>query len=307
MTQKIIIDTDPGIDDAMAIFYAGLSDDIDLIAMTSVFGNVTADIATRNALVLGDMLKQEIPVAKGATYPLVQAPNPVSDYVHGVEGFGDIPAQTTKRHAVDKPAHEYLCDLINEHAGDVILCPVGPLTNIALALRHDPSITAKVKSVVIMGGGLHSGGNVTEYAEANIWNDPDAADVVFAADWEVTVIGLDVTQKVISTHDDFAEAAKSAPILGGFLSKATDYYIRFYREAVGIDGCQMHDPITVVACIYPDLFKYEYHPLEVCLNSDRIGETRISADSARRNAKVAVGVDVDAVKKVFFDTIKTGY
>jgi inosine-uridine nucleoside N-ribohydrolase len=307
MTQKIIIDTDPGIDDAMAIFYAGLSDDIDLIAMTSVFGNVTADIATRNALVLGDMLKQEIPVAKGATHPLVQTPNPVSDYVHGVEGFGDIPAQTTKRHAVDQLAHEYLCDLINAHAGDVILCPVGPLTNIALALRHDPSITSKVKSIVIMGGGLHSGGNVTDYAEANIWNDPDAADAVFAADWEVTMIGLDVTQQVVCTHDDFANAAQSAPVLGGFLSQATDFYIKFYQAAVGIDGCQMHDPITVVACIYPDLFKYEYHPLEVCLNSDRIGETRISADSARRNAKVAVGVDVDAVKKVFFDTIKTGY
>jgi inosine-uridine nucleoside N-ribohydrolase len=307
MTQKIIIDTDPGIDDAMAIFYAGLSDKIDLIALTSVFGNVTADIATRNALVLGDILKQEIPVAKGAQIPLEQKPNPVSDYVHGVEGFGDIPAQTTNRNAVEKPAHEYLCDLINDHPSEVILCPVGPLTNIALALRHDPSITTKVKSIVIMGGGLYSGGNVTDYAEANIWNDPHAADIVFAADWEVTVIGLDVTQQVVCTNADFADAAKSVPIIGGFLSQATDYYINFYRDAVGIDGCQMHDPITVVACIYPELFKYEYHPVEVCVNSDKIGETRISTDSTRRDAKIAVGVDIEAVKKVFFDTIKTGY
>ncbi len=307
MTQKIIIDTDPGIDDAMAIFYAGLSDKIDLIALTSVFGNVTADIATRNALVLGDMLEQQIPVAKGAQTPLVQTPNPVSDYVHGVEGFGDIPAQTTTRHAVDKPAHEYLCDMINAHNGEIILCPVGPLTNIALALRHDPSITTKVKSVVIMGGGLYSGGNVTDYAEANIWNDPHAADIVFAADWQVTMIGLDVTQQVVCNHADFAAAAKDAPIIGGFLSQATDFYINFYREAVGIDGCQMHDPITIVACIYPELFKYEYHPVEVCVNSDKIGETRISTDSTRRDAKIAVGVDIEAVKKVFFDTIKTGY
>jgi inosine-uridine nucleoside N-ribohydrolase len=307
MIQKIIIDTDPGIDDAMAIFYAGLSDKIDLIALTSVFGNVTAEIATRNALVLGDMLKQEIPVAQGAAVPLEQTPNPVSDYVHGVEGFGDIPAQTTSRRPIDQPAHEYLCDLINDHDGEVILCPVGPLTNIALALRHDPTITSKVKSIVIMGGGLHSGGNVTEYAEANIWNDPHAADIVFAADWEVTVIGLDVTQQVVCTHADFADAAKDVPVIGGFLSQATDFYIKFYREAVGIDGCQMHDPITVVACIYPELFKYEYHPVEVCVNSERIGETRISTDSSRRAAKIAVGVDIEAVKKVFFDTIKTGY
>ena len=307
MALKIIIDTDPGIDDAMAIFYAGLSDELNLIAMTSVFGNVTAEIATRNALVLGDILKQDIPVAQGAKVPLMQKPNPVSDYVHGAEGFGDIPAQTTARRAVEMPAHEYLCQLINENTGDVILCPVGPLTNIALALRHDPFIVSKVKSIVIMGGGLHSGGNVTDFAEANIWNDPHAADEVFAADWDVTVIGLDVTQQVVCPHSDFAALTKTVPVIGSFLSQATDFYIKFYKEAIGIDGCQMHDPITVVACHRPDLFKYEYHPLEVCLHSGRIGETRISADSQRRPAKIAVGVDVAAVKEIFFDTIKTGY
>jgi inosine-uridine nucleoside N-ribohydrolase len=307
MKQKIVIDTDPGIDDAMAIFFAGLSDELDLVAMTSVFGNVTAEIGTRNALVLGDVLKQPIPVAQGAAVPLVQVPNPVSDYVHGVQGFGDMPAQVTDRKAVKMPAHEYLCQLINEHVGEIILCPVGPLSNIAMALRHDPSITKKVKSVVIMGGGLHSGGNVTDFAEANIWNDPHAADEVFAANWEVTVIGLDVTQKVVCPHSDFSGLEKTVPVIGSFLSQITDFYIKFYKEAVGIDGCQMHDPITVIACIRPDLFKYEYHPLEVCLNSDRIGETRISRDSRRTNAKVAVDVDVEGVKKVFFDTINTGY
>lgn len=307
MAQKIIIDTDPGIDDAMAVFFAGLSTELDLIALTSVFGNVTSEVGTRNALVLGDILKQDIPVAKGASVPLVQAPNPVSDYVHGVEGFGDMPAQFTQRSAMDVPAHEYLCKLINENQGQIILCPVGPLTNIAAALNHDPSIVDKVQSVVIMGGGVYSGGNVTEYAEANIWNDPHAADEVFAADWQVTVIGLDVTQKVVCPHSDFEALKKSVPVIGEFLSQITDFYIKFYKEAVGIDGCQMHDPITVVACIRPDLFKYEYLPLEVCLNSDRIGETRISADSQRRQAKVAVDVDVDAVKKLFFDTIKTGF
>lgn len=305
--EKIIIDTDPGIDDAMAIFYAGLSDRLDLVALTGVFGNVTADIATRNAMVLAEILKQDIPVAKGAEVPLVQTPNPVSDYVHGVEGFGDMPAQTPKAKALDIPAHEYLCQMINDHEGEIILCPVGPLTNIALALRYDPSIVTKVKSVVIMGGGVYSGGNVTEFAEANIWNDPHAADEVFAADWEVTVIGLDVTQKVVCPHSDFSELAKQVPVIGGFLEQATDFYIKFYKDAVGIDGCQMHDPITVVATIFPELFTYEYHPIEVCLNSDRIGETQISKNTNRRPAKIAVDVDVAAVKKVFFDTLKTGY
>lgn len=306
-TAKIIIDTDPGIDDAMAIFFAGLSDKLDLIAMTSVFGNVTVDIATRNAMVLAEILKQDIPVAKGHGYPLVQIPNPVSDYVHGSEGFGDISAKVPNSKALDIPAHEYICQMINDHIGEIILCPVGPLTNIALALRYDPTIVSKVKSIVIMGGGLHSGGNVTEFAEANIWNDPHAADEVFAADWEVTVIGLDVTQKVVCPHSDFSALTLDAPIIGKFLEQATDFYIKFYKEAAGIDGCQMHDPITVIATIHPDLFTYEYHPIQVCLDTNKVGETQISNDAGRRAAKIAVDVNVDAVKKIFFNTIRTGF
>ena len=305
--SKIIIDTDPGIDDAMAIFYAGLCDKLDLIAMTTVFGNVTAEIATRNALVLAETMRQVIPVARGAATPLVQTPNHVSDHVHGVEGFGDMPAQTPKGSALDVPVPEYLCQMINDHPGEIILCPVGPLTNIALALRLDPSIATKVKSVVIMGGGLHSGGNVSDYAEANIWNDPHAADEVFAADWEVVMIGLDVTQKVVCPHSDFTAMLGDAPIIGDFLAQATDFYIKFYQDEVGVDGCQMHDPTAVIATIYPELFKYEHHPIEVCTDEDRIGETRISNDKSRRLAKVAVDVDIAAVKKIFFDTIKTGF
>ena len=305
--QKIIIDTDPGIDDAMAIFFAGLSEKLDLVAMTSVFGNVTLNIATRNAMVLAEILNQNVPVSEGFSKPLVQSPNPVSDYVHGKEGFGDIPAHFPKEKPTNVPADKYICDLINANIGEIILCPVGPLTNIAMALRHDPTITSKVKSIVIMGGGVFSGGNVTEFAEANIWNDPHAADEVFAADWEVILIGLDVTQKVVCAHSDFSKLANKAPVIGGFLAQATDFYIKFYQEAVGINGCQMHDPITVIATIYPDLFTYEYHPIEVCLEQSRIGETIISKDKKRRFAKVAVDVDIDAVKKIFFDTIETGF
>ena len=307
ITEKIIIDTDPGIDDAMAVFFAGLSDKLDLIAMTSVFGNVTVEIATRNAMVLAEILKQDIPVAKGCGNPLIQIPNPVSDYVHGSGGFGDIDVKVPNSKALDIPAHEYICQMINDHVGEIILCPVGPLTNIALALRHDPTIVSKVKSIVIMGGGLHSGGNVTEFSEANIWNDPHAADEVFAADWEVTEIGLDVTQKVVCPHSDFSALVFDAPKIGKFLEQATDFYIKFYKEVVGIDGCQMHDPITVIATIYPELFTYEYHPIQVCLDAYRVGETQISNDASRRAAKIAVDVDVDAVKKMFFNTIRTGF
>jgi len=268
-SQKIVIDTDPGIDDAMAIFYACFCDRLEVVGLTSVFGNVTTEVATRNALVLGDILDTPIPVAAGSTIPLVQAPNAVSDYVHGTEGFGDIPAQKTNRSAIDCSAAEYICRTINGNPGEIILCPIGPLTNIAHALRLDPSIASKVRSIVIMGGGLYSGGNVTNYAEANIWNDPHAANEVFAADWEVTVVGLDVTQKVVCPHS--------------------------------------HDPVAVIATVYPEYFKYEYHPIEIDLSAARSGATVISKDTNRRPAKIAVDVDVSAIKENFFQTLRKGF
>lgn len=306
MTHKIIIDTDPGIDDAMAIFYAALHPDIEIIGMTSVFGNVTSDIAARNAIVLAERAQQAIPVAKGADKPLVQSPNPVSDYVHGVEGFGDMPAQATIARPVDEPAHEFICRLINENPGEITLCPIGPLTNIALALRHDPSIADKVKDVVIMGGGLDRG-NVTDHAEANIWNDPHAADAVFAAHWPVTMVGLDVTTQVICHPPDFARIAAASPVLGGFLNEAVQYYLKFYESHYGVLGSQMHDPTAVIAITDPQYFTIENHALEVIVDGARIGQTIRSADPSRPKHKVPMGVDIDGVKQRFLTMIETGF
>ena len=304
--QKIIIDTDPGIDDAMAIFFACLHPGLDVVGMTSVFGNVTADIATRNAMVLAEMAKQDIPVAKGENTPLVMVPNGVSDYVHGAEGFGDIPPQTPKATAVSETAAEFICRMISENPGEIVLCPIGPLTNIALALDLDPSITSKVKSVVIMGGGLDRG-NVTDFAEANIWNDPHAADRVFAADWEVTLVGLDVTHDVTCHPPDFNRIAAKAPVLGGFLNEAVQFYFRFYESHYGFKGCQMHDPTAVIAITNPEFFTIENHALEVIVEGARVGQTARSASAARTPVKVCMGVNSDRVKELFLSTIETGY
>lgn len=306
MTHKIIIDTDPGIDDAMAIFYAALHPDIEIVGMTSVFGNVTSDIAARNAIVLAERAQQAIPVAKGADKPLVQTPNPVSDYVHGVEGFGEMPAQAISAQPVDEPAHEFICRLINENPGEITLCPIGPLTNIALALRHDPSIADKVKDVVIMGGGLDRG-NVTDHAEANIWNDPHAADEVLAAHWPVTMVGLDVTTQVICHPPDFARIAAASPVLGGFLNEAVQYYFKFYETHYGVLGSQMHDPTAVIAITDPQYFTIENHALEVIVDGARIGQTIRSANPSRPKHKVPMGVDIDGVKQRFLTMIETGF
>lgn len=306
MTLKILIDTDPGIDDAMAIFYAALHPEIEIIGMTAVFGNVTADIAARNAIVLAEKVEQSIPVAKGADKPMVMAPNGVSDYVHGTEGFGTMPAQPITGKPLDEPAHEFICRMIHENPNEVILCPIGPLTNIAMALNHDPSIAAKTKAVYIMGGGLNKG-NVTDHAEANIWNDPHAADAVFAADWDITMVGLDVTTRVQCSPTDFDRLAASTPQIGGFLNEAVQFYFDFYAQHYGKRGCDMHDPTAIIAITDPQYFTIETHALEVIVEGARIGQTVRSADPSRPKHKVPMDVDAEGVKQRFLSMIETGF
>ncbi len=180
MTQKLIIDTDPGIDDAMAIHLAFADSRIDVIGMTTIFGNVTSAQATRNALYLAEMAHYDLPVAKGAAFPRHRAGAPPADFVHGGEGFGDLPAMQPAGKPDNHDAARFLCESCAAHPGEVIICAVGPLTNLAAALDHDPSIKQTVKRVVVMGGSAARHGNVSDCAEANIWNDPDAADAVFA-------------------------------------------------------------------------------------------------------------------------------
>ncbi|MFT5114241.1 MAG: inosine-uridine nucleoside N-ribohydrolase [Parasphingorhabdus sp.] len=304
--QKVIIDTDPGIDDAMAIIYAHLDPNIELIGLTSIFGNVTIDTATRNALALTEMLGSSATVAGGARQPLEQDPKEVAWEVHGREGFGDVPPMSPSRPLDSRPAKQFICDMVNQHPGEVVLCPVGPLTNIALALQHDPSIAEKVKSVVIMGGSLDEGGNVTPSAEANIWQDPHAADFVFAAQWPMIMIGLDVTHQVVCTPDDFAELPDSSPNLGGFLNQASQFYFDFHARVDGIRGCHMHDPTAVISIAQPKWFSTTAVPLKVVLDGEQVGMTYRATDTSRPAINVAMGIDADAVKHHFLNTIKTG-
>ena len=299
MTQKIIIDTDPGIDDAMAIFLAGLDPRIELMALTTIFGNVRTPTATRNALYLTQMLGQPIPVAEGAHKPLEIVPNPPADFVHGVEGFGDLPAFFPTRSADKRKAHELISDLAREHKGEITLCAIGPLTNIALLLEHDPDVVHNLKNVVLMGGSVSEQGNVTPYAEANVWNDPHAADKVFAADWDVTLIGLDITTTIHGTPNDFSELKKVSPQFGGFLFDAVQFYIRFYQQATGVNGCFMHDSTAITAITDPELFTYADLPLTVATEGERIGQTYTDNSLERRKVHCALGVDANGVMNIF--------
>ena len=188
--HKVIIDTDPGIDDAMAILYACLEPEIELIGLTSIFGNVTTGIATRNALALLELAGVDAPVARGAEHPLVQEPKKLPGLYMAMRVLAMCRRLPPILHQSQKPRMNLFATRSNQNPGEIVLCPVGPLTNLALALEHDPSIVGKVKSVTIMGGSLDDGGNATEYAEANIWQDPHAAEKVFSAGWQVNMMAL---------------------------------------------------------------------------------------------------------------------
>lgn len=305
--HKVIIDTDPGIDDAMAVLFACLCPDIELVGLTSIFGNVTTDIATRNALALAEIARCDLPVARGADAPLQQKPRPVAWDVHGREGFGDVAPVTPAGKPVDETAAEFICRTVSENPGEIVLCPVGPLTNLARALQLDPTIAGKVKSVTVMGGSLDAGGNITETSEANIWQDPHAADMVFAADWDVTMVGLDVTHQIKCTPGDFAGLAGPAPVIGGFLNEAVQFYFEFHRRVDGFNGCYMHDPSAVISIVRPDLFGVEREPLGVIVDGEEAGRTIRVAGSGRPATSVCRQIDVDAVRKVFLRTISDGF
>lgn len=302
--DKIIIDTDPGIDDAMAIHLAFADPRLELIGLSSVFGNVFTHQATRNALSLVEQAGSSIPVAAGADHPRKQPANAPSHYVHGKEGFGHLPAPTPKAQPDQREAAIFLSEMCRQHPGEVVLCPVGPLTNIAALLDYDPQIIHYVKKLVIMGGAVWCPGNVTAFAEANIWNDPHAADHVFAADWEIDLIGLDVTQKVTCVQDDFESLRIPSPDIGGFLADITDFYIDFYHSVVGQHVCMMHDPSAVIAITDRDVFEFRQAPLHVVCDGDEIGrtiaETAITA-VGRRPVNVAVGVKSERLRKIFLD------
>jgi len=305
--EKIIIDTDPGVDDAMAVLFAIAHPEISLVGLTTIFGNVTTDIATRNALGLCELAKVEVPVAHGAEKPLVQEAKEVAWEVHGREGFGTVPPMAPQTKTDERPAHEFICDIINLHPGEITLCPVGPLTNIALALRHDPSIASKVKGVTVMGGSVDERGNVTPHAEANIWQDPHAAEEVFAADWPVNMIGLDVTHRIVCTPEDFAGLPSKAPVLGNFLNEAVQFYIDFHAKVDNIRGCHMHDPAAVLSIINPELFSFDAIPLDVIVEGEEIGRTKRSVYKWKTNIRVALKVDDAQVKTGFLNTIKNSF
>lgn len=312
MAEKVIIDTDPGIDDAMAIFFAFQSPDLEVLGLTSVFGNVPVKMAARNALTLCEVAGKDVPVCEGMGLPWVGPESSYAHFVHGDDGFGNIAHPSSSAELDPRSSAQFIVDMVRKYPGEVTLVPIGPLTNIALALKLDPELPKLVKDVVIMGGAAQVPGNVTPVAEANIWNDPHAADIVFSADWPLKMIGLDVTYSVSYNTDWLSTLAKANPTLGGFVQKAAKFYAKFYSEVFqnsDEEVCYFHDAMALAYVIDPTLFQMKEGKFRVATDELCFGQTtfapldKMMAPNweAAPTMHAALGVDAERLKALFMN------
>ena len=271
MARKIIIDTDPGVDDAQAILLAASHPELDLIGLTTVFGNVPVELATANALRLVDLIGQPIPVAQGAAQPLAQAAREHPDFVHGADGFGNIHWPASQRQADTRPAAQFIVERARADPGALTLIAIGPLTNLAQALELEPELPGLVEQLIVMGGAVFRPGNVTPAAEANIICDPHAADKVFAVPWPLTLVGLDVTLQLLLERSMLAGLRGSR--YGDFLNASAQHYMDYYLNRYGVDGCFVHDSAAVIYAIAPELFSTEQGSLLALTEGIAIGQT----------------------------------
>jgi purine nucleosidase len=263
MATKIILDCDPGHDDAVAMLLAWGSPEIDLVGVTTVGGNQTIDKVTRNALSVARVAGiTGVPFARGAARPLVRAVEVAGD-IHGESGL-DGPVLPEPDIELDpRPAAQFIVETIMAaEPGTITLVPTGPLTNIALAARLEPEIVGRVREVVLMGGGAHVG-NWSAVAEFNIVVDPDAAAIVFAESWPVTMVGLDVTHQALATDEVVAEIEAIGTGPARFVRELMDFFAASYKDAQGFDHPPVHDPCAVAYVIDPTIMRTVRAPIAV--------------------------------------------
>ena len=321
-TQRAIIDTDPGIDDAMAILLALNSPELEIEALTVVPGNVELKQGLENALKIVSLANRcDVLVAGGAEHPLNQKLT-TAQYWHGPNGLAGIELPAPKCKADPRFGPDLIIELVHKYPHEISLIPVGPLTNIALAVSKDPSIVPLVKDIVIMGGSI-TGGNVNGAAEANIYNDPDAASIVFNAGWMVTMIGSDVGERTIITRKHLAELQAGHGPESDFVYKLADYYVT-RSEKSGYQGAAMYDPLAVAAVIDASLVtlkemhvdvetKGEFTRGETVANRMGYDEKNVlhgdhyeidGLEALKPNSRVCLASDVDRFLRLFVNRIK---
>ena len=292
-SKRIIIDTDPGVDDAFTFLLALASPEIKLEALTTTQGNVTIEKATRNALSVLELGgASHIPVAKGSVLPLVQ-PLRASAHVHGESGIGNAELPEPKATPVSEHAVDYLIERVLAEPQEISLFPIGPMTNIAMAIRKEPKFAQAVKELVIMGGAIKEGGNITPLAEFNIYVDPHAAYIVFHSGIPITLIPLDVTHKCLLKREHLERLRKIDSPITRFLTNAIEVYLTASLE-LGFQGCALHDPLTLATIIAPELLTLKDYYVDVDISGGvSMGKTFADIfNITKKPANMKVAMDV---------------
>ena len=298
MTIPIVLDCDPGHDDAIALLLALASPEVELLGVTTVHGNQTLDKTTENALRVLELVgRTDVPVARGADRPLVRDLH-VAAHVHGESGLDgpELPAATAA--PVEQSGVDFLVERVS---GEVVLVAVGPLTNVALALERG----MRPGRIVVMGGAIAEG-NMTPAAEFNIWADPEAAQAVFCAGVPVTMIGLDVTHRALLTPA-WAQRFRAAGRVGTFVAELVEFFKQYHARTYGWDGAPIHDAVALAHAFRPELVVTEHRNVEVELESElcrgRTVVDRWARTDRPPNADVGVDVDADAFFELLLERV----
>jgi inosine-uridine nucleoside N-ribohydrolase len=305
VAAPVLLDCDPGHDDAMAMLLALASPELDVLGVTTVHGNQTLDKTTANALrVLEFAGRGGVPVAAGADRPLVREPR-VATHVHGETGLDgpDLPPPVGT--PVDAHAVDFLAERLRAAGRPVTLIPTGPLTNVALLLARHPDAAGQIERIVLMGGAIAEG-NVTPAAEFNVWVDPEAAARVFGAGLDVTMVGLDVTHRALMTREH-ADRLRASGRVGTMVAELWEFYSRFHRRVYEFPGAPVHDALAVAHAITGDLVRTEHRHVaidcasELCRGRTVVDLWRITGREP--NAHVAVDVDAAAFLDLLVERI----
>ncbi|HPW29158.1 MAG TPA: nucleoside hydrolase [Rhodoferax sp.] len=283
--RKVIYDTDPGVDDAIALYFALAHPGIDVIGITTTFGNVSVAQAATNALYLTAIANRNIPVTQGVATPWVKPGEAPPDFIHGADGLGNLSSRVPTSSRLDPRASaQFIVDMARAQPGEITLVAVGPLGNLSLALKLAPELPSLLREVIIMGGTVDEPGNVSPVAEANIWNDPQAADHVFTAPWKLTMVGLDVTHRVVAELAVFKKIADHhRHVATDTLHHAVAFYATFYsglhKHLALNPGCFAHDLLAFIYLVQPQLFGLESGSIRVATEGLAHGQTMLN----RRN------------------------